>query len=120
MPIDSHLYTELGDTTAKEAVELLCNEFNLGRSWITFELNQNRVELKTFLGVTTMAGIRASDVGPIKFWGGPPQGRGLTSGTLLTYLFDAILYNHVLFGHYSEFIGTTNVNRLRATQCSNG
>jgi hypothetical protein len=104
MAIDSNLLSTLAEVSAEEAVELLCVEFQLGRSWISFLHTKSRAELKSFLGAIYLRGIVASDVGPIEFYGGPPGQRDYQKGTLLTYLCDAILYNWALYGNYAEMV----------------
>jgi len=104
MAFDTHLLAELSDISAYEAFDLLCTEFSLGGSCISFIRTRNRAEVRTFLTANYLQGVSASDVGPIEFWGGPPQKKSYYSGTLLTYLFDAILHSHALNGNYAELI----------------
>jgi hypothetical protein len=42
--------------------------------------------------------ILARNVGPFRFWGGPPGCRRLYTGTLLTFLIDRVLYNDAISG----------------------
>ena len=112
MAIDRNLLNELSEISAQEAIELLCTEFQLGRSWISFVRTRNRAELRTFLGATYMNNIAASEVGPIEFWGGPPEQKDYQTGTLLTYLCDAILYNWAVFGNYADMVQGTHEDQL--------
>jgi hypothetical protein len=117
MAIDSNLLNELAEISAEDAVALLCVEFGLGCSWISFVSTKNRVEIKSFLGAIYLRGIAASDVGPIEFWGGPPNQKGYQRGTLLTYLCDNILSQWALYGNYVEMVqGTHETDQLYVTQ----
>lgn len=117
MAIDSNLLKELADISAEDAVELLCTEFGFGHSWISFINTKNRAEIKSFLGAIYLRGISASEVGPIEFWGGPPNQKGYQRGTLLTYLCDVILLNWVLHGNYADMVqGLHETNKLYLTQ----
>jgi hypothetical protein len=104
MAPDKYLLENLSQTTAYEAIELLCQEFGLGRSVISFLQTKNRAELRTFLTATYLDSMLASDIGPIEFWGGPPAGRRFLRGSLLTYLFDVILFNWAVGGNYADLV----------------
>ncbi len=112
MAVYSNLFNELSELSAEEAVELLCTEFGLGRSWITFVNTKNRAEIKSFLGAIYLRGIAASDVGPIEFWGGPPGHKTYQRGTLLTYLCDAILCHWAIDGNYADMVQGSNENQF--------
>ncbi|MFA5344722.1 MAG: hypothetical protein WC315_00370 [Candidatus Omnitrophota bacterium] len=115
MAIDSNLLNELSEISAEDAIELLCTEFGLGRSWITFVNTHNRAEVKSFLGAIYLRGIAAADVGPIEFWGGPPTRKGYQKGTLLTYLCDAILLHWAIEGNYADMVQGTHEDQLYVT-----
>jgi hypothetical protein len=102
--IDARLQEEFAGMSASEAVDLLCTEFDAGDTNITFLKTGNRSEIRAFLTATYLDALLASDIGPIEFWGGPPKNRKYFSGSLLTYLFDQILFSWVLHGHYSELV----------------
>jgi len=104
MAIYTHVLNELEEVSASEAVELLCQEFGLGHSCICFVNTQSRREVQTFLGASYMEGVAASAVGPIEFIGGPPDNRGLHTGSLLTYLCDVILYDWAILGAYTDLV----------------
>jgi hypothetical protein len=112
MAIDSNLLKTLAEISAEEAVEILCTEFGLGRSWITFVNTHNRAEIKSFLGAIYLRGIAASDVGPIEFWGGPPGQKGYQKGTLLTYLCDTVLSHWAQDGNYADMVQGSNEDQL--------
>ncbi len=117
MAIDSNLIQELGEIGAGEAIELLCNEFHLDRAFISFVRTKRRSEIKTFLGVPGLNGVLAREFGPLQFWGGPPKARGFHTGTLLTYLCDAILYNWMVYGNYADLVqGMEDESQLYAVK----
>lgn len=104
-PMFSHLEREFDNVTASEVAQLLLNEFNMDKAVIEFSSGR-KLTLIEILDTVNDNNIDARSVSPIKFWGGPPNGEAKQfTGSLLTMLFDQILYNHALDGSYAELVG---------------
>lgn|SRR5574340_1162490 len=95
---------EFGEISASEAIMLLCEEFGFNQTPFTFVNTSRRLTLESLKGAVSMGKIAAYSVGPIEFYGGPPGNRHYYIGSLLTMLYDAILYSWKTTGQYSELV----------------
>ncbi len=95
---------EFGEISAGEAIMLLCEEFGYSQTPFTFVTTSRRVTLQTLKNASCMGKIAAYSVGPIEFYGGPPGKRQYYVGSLLTMLYDAILYSWKTTGQYEELV----------------
>jgi hypothetical protein len=102
--IDYHIKKYIEGCSAYDAINLLCEEFGKGQSTITFLLSGQRREIRSFLTAQHLAALQPDDLGPIEFWGGPPNKRASYKGTILTMLCDAVLYSFALHGYYAEMV----------------
>ena len=104
MAIDTNLLRNLEGISAHDAFGMLCEDFGLWDSNITFTTTRNRATLRSFLGAVYLKEVDAKLVGPIEFWGGPPECKFYHTGTLLTYLCDAILNQWAITGGYADLV----------------
>jgi hypothetical protein len=104
MRIDDHIKSYLDGCTAADAINLLCEEFGKGRTVVTFIKSGQRRELQSLAEASHLHSLAPEDLGPIEFYGGPPNNKKYYCGTLLTMLCDAVLYNHAMYGHYEEMV----------------
>jgi hypothetical protein len=104
MAVYTSLFETLSDMSAAEVIDVLCHEFSAGRSTITFHNTGNRAEIRSFISAIYLTSVKASDVGPIEFWGGPPKKRDYYTGSLLTYLCDFILNRWKTNNEYADLI----------------
>ncbi len=104
-PMIIHLEREFGDAPAADVAELLMTEFNLGKAEVEFGSGR-KMNVEQILGVVSDHTVSARLISPIKFWGGPPntEARRFT-GSLLTMLFDRIMYLNAIDGSYAELVG---------------
>jgi len=101
---DTRLRHELAGMSAKEASEIICNEFNLGYLPLTFALTGKETCAHKIAQQKGAVTISASDISPIKFFGGPPNARGYYQGTLLTLVCDLVLFYWKTKGHYTDMV----------------
>lgn len=104
-PMIIHLEREFGEATAEDVANLLITEFNLDAAEVEFNSGRKMTVLQ-ILGVVSDHTVSASCISPIKFWGGPPNGEARRfSGSLLTMLFDRIMYLNAIDGRYADLVG---------------
>jgi hypothetical protein len=104
-PMIAHLEKELGEATAEEAALLLIQEFNLEKAEVEFPSGRV-IRIQEILDSVRKNTMSAKMVSPIKFWGGPPNRAAQHfQGSLLTMLFDRILYMNSINGEYSDLVG---------------
>jgi hypothetical protein len=101
---DSKLRQELAGMSAKEAAEIICNEFNLGHMPLIFALTGKETCAYKILQTKGAVTISASDISPIKFFGGPPNARGHYQGTLLTLVCDLVLFYWTTKHQYTDLV----------------
>ena len=107
-PMITNLERELGQVTAEEAAQILCEEFNFGKAEVTFASGR-AIDIEHIRATVAGHPVSAQDVGPLRFWGGPPNGEArLFLGTLLTFLFDRIMYHNIISGAYADLVGKSN------------
>ncbi len=104
MAIDTHLLKNLEGISAHDAIGMLCDDFGLGNAYITFTTTRNRAAIKSFISAIYLKDVDAKFVGPIEFWGGPPETKYYYTGTLLTLLCDAILNHWSKTGGYADLV----------------
>jgi hypothetical protein len=104
MKIDNKLRHELEGLTAKEAAELICNEFNVGYESFTYILSDRKSCAKSILALPGADRISAEEISPIEFWGGPPTKRQFYRGTLLTWVCDLVLHAWATKGWYTDMV----------------
>jgi hypothetical protein len=104
MRIDAKLQRELEGVSAKEAAEIICNEFGRGEHLFTYALTERASTPKRVMEQKGVAGISAEEISPICFYGGPPGNRKFYRGTLLTWLCDLILFSWATEGNYADMV----------------
>ena len=104
MNIDAKLLRELEGLSAKEAAEIIVNEFGDGDTIFYFALT-GRPSCANMIMKNKDAGrILAEEISPIRFMGGPPNNRTWHKGTLLTWVCDLVLYAWTQTGAYAEMV----------------
>jgi hypothetical protein len=104
MNIDSKLLRELEGLSAKEAAEIIANEFGDGETLFYFALT-GRPSCANIIAKNKDAyRINAEEISPIRFMGGPPNNRTWHKGTLLTWVCDMVLYAWAKDGSYAEMV----------------
>jgi hypothetical protein len=104
MNIDSKLLRELEGLSAKEAAEIIINEFGDGETVFYFVLTGN-ASCANIIAKNKDAGrILAEEISPIRFLGGPPNNRTWHKGTLLTWVCDLVLSAWATNGAYAEMV----------------
>jgi hypothetical protein len=103
-PMISNLNRTLGKISASDAARTLIDEFNLANGHVRFPSGRETT-ISQIWELCKDHTIAASEVGPLFFWGGPPNNAARQfQGTLLTVLCDRILYIHFLQGGYADLI----------------
>jgi hypothetical protein len=104
MNIDAKLLRELEGLSAKEAAEIIANEFGDGETVFYFALT-GRASCANMIAKNKDAHrILAEEISPIRFLGGPPNNRTWHRGTLMTWVCDLVLYAWVTNGAYAEMV----------------
>ncbi len=93
---DVNLKLHLRGITCEDALTLLMDEFKASNHTIVWALTQRATTPSALYKNRQYRGMDADLVGPIKFWGGPPNNRKFVKGSLLTYLCDQILMEWAL------------------------
>jgi len=104
MRFDAKLQRELQGISAKEATEIICNEFHRGDYLFTYSLTDRVSTPKRLMEQKSIAGIGAEEISPISFYGGPPGHRKFYNGSLLTWLCDLVMYAWVTEGSYEDMV----------------
>jgi hypothetical protein len=104
MKIDDKLRREFDGLTAKEAAELVCNEFDEGYTSFRYILTSRKSCAKSILNLPGADRISAEEISPIEFWGGPPDRRQFYRGTLLTWVCDLVLHAWSTKGYYTDMV----------------
>jgi hypothetical protein len=89
-----NLRSRFQDMGAEEAIALLEGVFNFGSGMIEWP-NGRQTTVSGLRSDVAEANVLACEVGPLKFWGGPPQPKNsprMFTGSLLTFLLERILY----------------------------
>ena len=71
-PMITHLERELGDLSAVDAVNILCEEFNFGQAQVKF-LSGRETTVNNLKAIIAGHNMGAELVGPLMFFGGPPN-----------------------------------------------
>ena len=99
-----HLEREFRKLSAIEAVDMLVDEFKFGSSTVRF-LSGNAYSIEGVRDTIKGHTVDAESVGPLYFWGGPPDTMARQyTGTLLTVLMDRVMFQHTVNGSYADLI----------------
>jgi len=103
-PMIASLEKAFNYASAEDVVQILMNEFYLNWSEITFGSGR-KMTLEDISKVVKNQNISAASISPITFDGGPPN-MPVTqfSGSLLTMLFDRIMYQNTFNGKYADLV----------------
>ena len=103
-PMITHLERELGDLSAVDAVNILCEEFNFGQAQVKF-LSGRETTVNNLKAIIAGHNMGAELVGPLMFFGGPPNNAAtLYQGSLFTMVMDKILYEYSINGSYADLV----------------
>ncbi len=100
----THLKHELQELSAIEVIALLCDEFHLDNTSITFSSGKP-IEIWRLRESIKDPTVGAEYISPIVFWGGPPGPFKKFQGSILTVLYDAILRAWIRTGAYADLVG---------------
>jgi hypothetical protein len=104
-PMIQHLEQELKGIGAEEAAQILINDFNLGLGTIKFVNSGTEITLDEVHQICKDKNIDARQVSPILFWGGSPNDSAREfKGSLLTLLFDRIMYEYCVTGAFADLV----------------
>jgi len=104
-PMIRHLEQELNKISAEEAAKILIDEFNLGLGTIKFINSGTEITIDEIYSICKDKNIDANKVSPISFPGGPPNNSAKEfKGSLLTLLFDRIMYEYYVTGAYADLV----------------
>jgi hypothetical protein len=105
-PRIKRLEREFKQLSALDVVDMLIDEFQLGKAEIEFQTGRRItiVQLHGILHDSTVS-ISPQQISPIQFFGGPPSdfARKYT-GSILTLLIDRILYLNAINGAYADLV----------------
>jgi hypothetical protein len=104
MNIDNKLLQELEGLSAKEAAEIIMNEFGAGEDVFYFALTGKPSCANLIYKNKDAHRVLAEEVSPIRFLGGPPNKKQWYRGTLLTWVCDLVLNAWVKDGSYVEMV----------------
>lgn len=104
MIIERKLQRELEEMSAREIASLIESEFGLGKTSFRFDLTGRTSTPKKIRKHKSSGHIGAREISPIVFWGGPPGRQRHFKGSLLTWLYDLILYHYATHGEYAEMV----------------
>ncbi len=100
-----YILKNLENVTVLEALDILISDFYLGDEVILFNGTMRSVALKTLREeYSSLEGILAKWISPIKFWGGPGEIRDYYYGSLLTLLCDRVLNAWRKDGSYADLV----------------
>ena len=104
-PMIRNLEQELNGISADEAAKILIEEFNLGMGTIKFINSGTEITIDEIYSICKDKNIDAHKVSPISFPGGPPNDSAKEfKGSLLTLLFDRIMYEYCVTGAFADLV----------------
>lgn len=99
------LNQELGEISAEEAIIILIDDFNLGLGTVRFSKTNTEYTISGLQNMCKGQKIAATAVSPIFFAGGPPNDTArIFKGSLLTLLFDRIMYEYCVTGAFADLV----------------
>ncbi len=103
--MDKHLYNNLCELSAQDAILILIKEFGEDTNLIMFKGTKRVVSLRDLAKeYTNCPSVLATQVSPINFRGGPPGWEDYFDGSLLTMLCDRVLKAWHLRGEYEDLV----------------
>lgn len=100
-----YISENLEGTTAIEALDILIHDFDDAVQTICFNGTKRVVTLKALRReYDGMAGVLATHISPLSFFGGPQDSRAYYTGSLLTMLCDRVMTAWSIDGSYADMV----------------